>query len=159
MAAINGRRVLTGGLVGGVVFFVWSMVMEFGVSGALVGKARMDIAVNAGWFLKEPRIPAWLFLVVWVVSLFVIACGLAWAYAAMRATAGAGPKTAATLGAIVGLAAGFPLEFAHGVFQPLSGRYAVMWMLEMFVGCILAALAAGWTYKESPAPPSAGSAT
>jgi hypothetical protein len=151
MAAINGRRVLTGGLVGFVVFFIWSMLMEFGVSYLIVGKERMDIAMNAGWFLKEPRVPVWLFFVVWIVSLFIISYGLAWAYAAMRATAGAGPKTAALLGAIVGFAAGFPMEFAHGVFQPLTGRYAIVWFLEMGVGCVLAALAAGWMYRESPA--------
>jgi hypothetical protein len=151
MAAINARAVRKGALLGGIVFFIWSMLMEFGVAFVLVGKARMDIAMNAGWFLKEPRVPLWLFFVVWVVSLFVIAYGLAWAYAAMRATVGAGPKTALTLGAIVGFAAGFPMEFAHGVFQPLSGRYAVVWMLEMGVGCVLAALAAGWTYRDAPA--------
>lgn len=150
MAAINSRSVRTGALWGGVVFFVWSMLMEFGVMSVFVGKARMDIAMNAGWFLKEPRVPLWLFFVVWIVSLFVISYGLAWAYAAMRATAGAGPKTAATLGLIVGFAAGFPMEFAHGVFQPLSGRYAIVWMLEMLGGCVLAALAAGKQYKESP---------
>ncbi len=150
MAGINGRRVVLGGLVGGVVFFVWSMLIEFGLSAVIVGKARMDIAVNAGWFLKEPRVPTSLFFIVWILSLFAIAHGLAWLYAALRGTAGAGPKTAAILGAIVGFAAGFPLEFAHGVFQPLSARYAVMWMLEMGVGCILAALAAGWTYREAP---------
>jgi len=151
MAAINGRRVLTGGLVGGVVFFIWSMLMEFGVSYLIVGKERMDIAMNAGWFLKEPRVPIWLFFIVWVVSLFIISYGLAWAYAAMRATAGAGPRTAALLGALVGFAAGFPMEFAHGVMQPLTGRYAIVWFLEMGVGCVLAALAAGWMYREAPA--------
>ena len=150
MAAINKRSVQVGALAGGVVFFLWSMVMEFGVSGVLIGKARMDIAMNAGWFLKDPRIPIWLFFVVWIVSLFAISYGLAWLYAAIRATAGPGPRTAATLGLIVGFAAGFPLEFAHGVFQPLSDRYAVMWMLEMGVGCILAALTAGKLYKEAP---------
>jgi hypothetical protein len=151
MAAINSRRVWMGALVGGAVLFLWSLLMEFVVSYAIVGKTRMDIAMNAGWFLKEPRVPIWLFFVVWIVSLFVIGYGLAWAYAAMRATAGAGPKTAAMLGAIVGFAAGFPMEFAHGVFQPLTGRYAIVWMLEMGVGCILAALAAGWMYRETPA--------
>ena len=151
MAAINGRRVLTGGLVGGVVFFIWSMLMEFGVSYLIVGKERMDIAMNAGWFLKEPRVPIWLFFIVWVVSLFIISYGLAWAYAAMRATAGAGPRTAALVGALVGFAAGFPMEFAHGVMQPLTGRYAIVWFLEMGVGCVLAALAAGWMYREAPA--------
>ncbi len=151
--AINGRRVWLGALIGGIVFFIWSMVMEFGVSYAFVGKVRMDIAMNAGWFLKEPRIPPVLFLIIWTVSLFVISYGLAWAYAAMRATAGAGPGTAAKLGLMVGFTAGFPLEFAHSVFQPLTARYGILWMVEMAVGCILAALAAGWMYRDAPPAP------
>lgn len=151
MAAINARRVRSGALAGGLLFVLWSIAMEFGVSYVIVGKVRMDIAVNAGWLLTQPRVPLWLFFVVWIVSLFIISYGLAWAYAAMRATAGAGPKTAATLGAIVGFAAGFPMEFAHGVWQPLTGRYPIVWMLEMGVGCILAALAAGWMYRDAPA--------
>jgi hypothetical protein len=150
MAGVNRRRIGLGALVGGIVFFVWSMVIEFGVSYLLVGRVRMDIAVNNGWFLAQPRVPLWLFFIVWVLSLFIIAYGLAWAYAAMRATAGAGPGTAAKLGLAVGFAAGFPMEFAHAVFQPLSARYAIMWMIEMSVGCILAALAAGWMYRDEP---------
>lgn len=148
MAAINSRRVWLGTLVGGLVFFVWSMVIEFGLSAVIVGQARMDIAGMNQWFLKEPRVPMAVFFAVWIVSLFAIAYGLAWLYAHLRTTAGAGPGTAAKLGLIVGFAAGFPLEFAHSVFQPLSARYGIMWMVEMIVGCILAALAAGWTYRE-----------
>lgn len=151
MAAINSRRVWLGALVGGVVFFIWSLVVEYGLSAVLVGKMRMDIAMASGWFLKEPRLPLALFFIVWLASLFVISYGLAWAYAAMRATAGAGPATAAKLGLVVGFAAGFPLNFAHGVFDALSGRFWVMWMIEMGVGAILAALAAGWMYKDAPA--------
>jgi len=151
VSAINGRRVWLGTLVGGVVFFVWSMIMEFGVSAALVGASRRSIAVGAGWFLASPRVPTAVALVVWTVSLFAVAGGLAWAYAAMRATAGPGPRTAALLGVVVGFAAGFPLEFMHAVFQPLSARYALGWMLEMGVGCVLAALAAGWVYRDAPA--------
>jgi len=150
MAGVNRRRIWLGALIGGLVFFVWSMIVEFGASYALVGKVRMDIAMNNGWFLKEPRVPIWLFFIVWVVSLFLISYGLAWAYAAMRATAGAGPATAAKLGLVVGFAAGFPMEFAHAVFQPLSARYGILWMIEMGVGCILAALAAGWMYRDEP---------
>ncbi len=151
MAAINSRSVRMGALVGGIVFFVWSMLTEFGLAWVIVGKTRMDIAVSNGWFLNEPRIPIWLFLIIWLVCLLVISYGLAWIYAAMRATAGAGPKTAAILGLVVGFTAGFPMEFAHGIFQPLSGRYAIVWMLEMLVGCLLAALTAGKLYKDSPA--------
>jgi len=148
VAAINSRRVWLGALVGGIVFFAWSMVVEFGLSALIVGQARMDIAGMNAWFLKEPRVPVPVFLVVWLVSLLLIGYGLAWAYAHLRASAGAGPGTAAKLGLIVGFASGFPLEFAHSVFQPLSARYGIMWMVEMIIGCILAALAAGWTYRE-----------
>jgi uncharacterized membrane protein YczE len=149
--AINGRRVWLGALVGGIVFFVWSMFMEFGVAYVWVGKARMDIAMNAGWFLKEPRLPASIFLVLWTLSLFAVAYGLAWAYAVMRPTAGAGPKTALKLGAFVGFAAGFPLQLAHTLFEPLSARYGILWMVEMGVGCVLAALVAGWLYRDASA--------
>ncbi len=149
--AVNARSVRMGAVWGGIVFLVWSFVMEFGVSYLIVGRTRMEIAMNAGWFLKEPRVPFWLFLVVWIVCLFLIAWGLAWLYANARVTAGPGPKTAAIIGLIVGFTAGFPMEFAHGVMQPLTGRYAIVWFLEMLVGCILAALVAGKVYKESPA--------
>ena len=149
MAAINTRRVWLGALVGGLAFFAWSMIMEFGVSAALVGATRRRIAFAAGWFLQVPRVPAGVALTVWTLSLFVIAGGLAWLYAAMRATVGAGPRTALLLGLIVGFAAGFPLEFMHAAFQPLSARYALIWMVEMGVGCVVAALAAGWTYRDA----------
>jgi hypothetical protein len=148
MGAVNKHSVRMGALWGGVVFFVWSMLVEFGGGYGIVGKVRMDIAMNAGWFLKEPRVPYWLFFVVWIACGFLIAWGLAWLYANLRATAGPGPKTAALLGLIVGFAGGFPMEFAHAAFQPLTGRYAIVWMLEMLGGCVLAALTAGRLYKE-----------
>jgi len=151
VAAINSRRVWLGTLVGGLVFFAWSMLLEIVLLPLAVGKARLDIAMNNGWFLATPRLPAGLFLVVWTVSLFVIAYGLSWAYAHLRASAGPGPATAARIGLLVGFGAGFPLEFAHAVFQPLTVRFSVMWMADMIVGCTLAALAAGWTYKDTPA--------
>ena len=60
-------------------------------------------------------------------------------------------ETARNLGLVVGFAAGFPMEFAHAAFQPLTVRYGVLWMIEMVAGCILAALAAGWMYRDEPA--------
>ncbi len=151
MAAINSRSVRNGALAGGIVFFVWSLLMEYGGGYVIVGKARMDIAMNAGWFLKEPRLPGWAFFLIWILCLFAISYGLAWLYANLRVTAGPGPKTAALLGLIVGFAAGFPLAFAGGVWQPPSGRYAIVWCLELWVGCVLAALTAGKLYKDAPA--------
>jgi hypothetical protein len=148
--AMNGRRVWLGALVGGVVFNLWSMVVEFGLSQVIVGKPRMDIAAMSGWFLKQPRISTGLFFFVWVISLFVISYGLAWGYAAMRATTGAGAGTAFKLGLVVAFAAAFPMNFAHATFDGLSPRFWLMWMIEIGVGAILAALAAGWVYRDAP---------
>jgi len=148
--AINGRRVWLGALVGGVVFNLWSMAVEFGLSSVIVGRARMDVAAASGWFLKEPRISGGLFFLVWAISLFVVSYGLAWGYAAMRATTGAGPGTAFKLGLLVAFAAAFPLNFAHATFDGLSPHFWLMWMIEIGVGSILAALAAAWVYKEAP---------
>lgn len=148
--AINGRRVWLGALVGGLVFNVWSMVVEFGLSGIIVGKARMDLAVASGWFLKEPRMSTGLFFFVWVFSLFVVSYGLAWGYAAMRATTGAGPGTAFKIGLVVAFASAFPLNFAHAVFDSLAVGFWIMWMIELGGGAILAALAAGRVYRDAP---------
>jgi uncharacterized membrane protein YczE len=150
--AINRRRVWLGALVGGVVFNVWSMVVEFALSPVIVGgKAQMDLAMANGWFLKEPRMSTGLFFLIWVFSLFIISYGLAWGYAAMRATTGAGPGTAFKLGLVVAFAAAFPMNFAHAVFDALTVGFWVMWMIEIGVGTILAALAAGWVYQDAPA--------
>ncbi len=149
--AINARRVLWGGLVGGLVFNLWSMLMEFAVSPSLIGgRARADAAFSAGLFLKqgEGRMPFGLFFLLWVVSLFVVAYGEAWAYAAARATTGPGPATAAKIGLVVGFAAGVPMNLGHGTFQALATAFWVGWGLEMGVGAILAALAAGWVYRD-----------
>lgn len=151
MAAINRGRVWMGALVGGVVFNIWSMVVELGLAPTIVGKARMDIAGMNGWFLKEPRISTALFFLVWIVSLFAVSYGMAWVYASIRATAGKGPSTAAKVGLLVAFAAGFPLNFAHATFDVLSARFWMMWALEMGIGAMLAALAAGWVYQDPPA--------
>ena len=99
-------------------------------------------------FISPVRIPFSAFLLVWILSLYLIAYGLAWAYAAMRATAGAGPQTAAKLGLVVGFAAGFPLNFAHGVFQAMDPAFYFWWGVQMMGGAILAALTAAWVYKD-----------
>lgn len=148
MAAINRNRVWMGALVGGIVFNLWSIVVEFHLMPAIVGKTRMDISRMNAWFLTVPRISVGMFFAVWAVSLFAISYGLAWTYAAVRATVGKGPVTALKVGLVVAFAAGFPLNFAHATFDALSARFWLAWALEIGVGSLLAALAAGWVYKD-----------
>jgi hypothetical protein len=49
---------------------------------------------------------------------------------------------------MVGFIAGFPLNFAQAAWSPLERIFPLGWMLEMWLGAILATLVAGALYKE-----------
>jgi hypothetical protein len=145
MANVNTRRVLLGALAGGVVWNIWSVIINTAVL-----SARYQAAQQAGTFLKQPRYPYPLFITVWIEMLFVLAFVVSWLYASARATIGAGPKTAAIIGLLIGFAAGFPTNFATATWAPVSRHFPLWWMLELWVGAILAALVAGFIYHDAP---------
>jgi len=97
-------------------------------------------------FLKEPRYP--FFAVQWIVLILVMSILIAYLYAWARATAGAGPKTALNIGIIVGFCAGVPGNFAQAAWSPIPRMLPLGWMLDLWGGAILAALVAGFLYKE-----------
>jgi uncharacterized membrane protein YraQ (UPF0718 family) len=125
-----------GGIVAGVVWNAWSFLLN-----NLVG-SRYVQAQNAGLFLKQPRYPG--FVVQWIVILFILGIIMAHLYAWSRSTLRPGPVSAIKLG----LVAGFPLSFAQATWSPVSRYLPLAWMLEMWVGTILATLVAGALYKE-----------
>ena len=140
--SINRGRVYLGGLAGSVVWFLWSFV-----SGqVIIGDARYMAAQNAGVFLKESRYP--FFVAQWFVILLLSSIILAHLYAWSRQTLGPGPGSAVKLGMVVGFVASFPLNFAQAAWSVLDRRFPLGWMLDIWVGCILATLVAGWLYKE-----------
>jgi len=139
---LNRARVWVGGLAGGVVWTVWSFL----VGHFVITDARYVAAQNAGYFLKTPRYP--LFVVQWIVLLFVLAIVVAHLYAWTRQTLGPGPGTALRIGFWVGFMAGFPLNFAQATWFAGSRGLPFGWMIEMWIGSILAALVAGFFYKE-----------
>jgi MFS family permease len=145
MATVNTRRVLLGALAGGVVWNIWSVIVN-----TVALRTRYEAAQQSGAFLKQPRYPYPLFIVVWIVMLFVLAYMVAWLYASARSSRGAGPRTAAVIGFLVGFAAGFPTNFATATWAPISRHFPLWWMLELWVGAILAALVAGWLYRDAP---------
>ena len=53
-----------------------------------------------------------LFMVYWFITIFLLAYVVAWLYSSVRATRGAGPGTALTVGLLVGFAAGFPMNLS-----------------------------------------------
>jgi hypothetical protein len=141
MTQINTRRVWLGALVGWVVWAVWSSVINM-----VVLMPRYAAAGKAGTILTQPRYP--FFVVGWFVILAVLALIAAWVYAGVRATRGAGPGTALTVGTLLGFTSGFPLAFSLASWAPFSRAISLGWMLDLWVGMILATLVAGWLYKD-----------
>jgi hypothetical protein len=139
---LNSRRIWTGGLAGGLVWNIWSFIVGF----LVIGMSRYQTAQQRGIFLTNSRYPR--FELQWIVLLFILGICMAHLYAWTRATLKPGPGTAVKVGAIVGFVAGFPLNFAQAAWSPLDRVFPLGWMLELWVGAILATLVAGAFYKD-----------
>ena len=137
---LNQARIWTGGIAGGVIWSVWSFFIN------LRQAPLYEAMQKQGLFLKVPRYP--FFTGQWIVLTFVMSILLAYLYAWSRATAGAGPKTALKIGMLVGFCAGVPGNFAQAAWSPVPRILPLGWMLDLWVGPILAALVAGFLYKE-----------
>jgi hypothetical protein len=140
--SLNRGRIWLGGFVGGVVWIIWSLIINM----VVIGRARYEAMQAAGQFLKEGRYPA--FEVQWILMLFVLAILLAHLYAWVRPALGPGPMTALKIGALVGFASGFPTNFGTATWAVIPRMFPLGWMLELWVGSILATLVAGWLYRE-----------
>lgn len=140
--SVNRGRVFIGGLAGGVVWVVWGFL----VNQFIITTARYQAAQAAGLFLKEPRYP--FFVGQWILTTLVLAIIVAHLYAWTRQILGPGPGTALKIGFLVGFVAGFPENLAHATWSAVDRFFPLGWMLEMWVGAILAALIAGWLYKD-----------
>jgi hypothetical protein len=141
MAAVNTRRVVLGAVVGGVVWTIWSVIIN-----VVALASRYAAAQKAGLLLVTPRYS--FFMGYWIITLFLLAYVLAWLYASVRATRGAGPGTALKVGLLVGFAAGFPTNFSQATWSPVDRILPLGWMLDLWVGAILASLVAAWLYRD-----------
>ena len=138
--SLNTGRVWLGGIVGGVAWNAWSFLIN-------MRQAPFYTAMQQrGLFLKEPRYP--FFVGEWMAMIFVLSIVAAYLYAWSRATAGPGLKTALKIGILLGFVAGFPESFAQATWSPVPRVMPLGWMLEMWVGAILATVIAGALYKE-----------
>ncbi len=142
MAAVNKKRVALGVLLGGLAWGVWSMV----VNTAVLGSHYMA-AQNSGALLKEPRYP--LFLAYWFLGLFIYTYILTWIYLSLRETLGPGPKTALRVGFLVGFAIAFPLNLSIASWVPIERVFPMWWMLDLWVGSMLATFVSAALYKEA----------
>lgn len=141
MAAVNTRRVILGAFVGGVVWTAWTVAVNMGIL-----ESRYVAEGAAGHILKQPRYP--LFVVFWMVTLFALSFIFSWLYASVRATRGAGPKTALALGVMLGFAIAFPENLVQAAWSPLPRTIPLWWMLDLWVGAILSTFVSAWIYKD-----------
>jgi len=137
---LNQARIWLGGIAGGVVWSAWSFFI------GMRQAPLYDAMKKQGLFLKVPRYP--FFTGQWILLLFVMSILVAYLYAWSRATAGAGPKTALKIGMLVGFCAGVPGNFAQAAWSPVPRILPLGWMLDLWIGAILASLVAGFLYKE-----------
>ena|SRR5271157_4109806 len=137
---LNKARVWLGGIAGGVVWAAWSFFIQTRIG------PLYEVMQKQGLLLKESRYP--FFVGQWILILFVISILMAHLYAWSRATAGPGIRTALRIGMIVGFCAGVPGNFAQASWSPIPRMLPLGWMLEMWVGAILAAVVAGFLYKD-----------
>ena len=137
---LNKTRVWLGGIAGGVVWNAWGYFIQTRQA------SFYEAAQKQGFFLRESRYP--FFVGQWIFLVFVLSILVAYLYALSRATSGAGPKTALKIGMIMGFFAGVPGNFAQAAWSPVPRILPLGWMLEMWGGAILAALVAGFLYKE-----------
>jgi hypothetical protein len=137
---LNQARIWLGGIAGGVVWSAWSFFVGMRLA------PFYDAMQKQGLFLKESRYP--FFAGQWILLILVMSVLLAYLYAWSRATAGAGPKTAAKIGMVAGFFAGVPGNFAQAAWSPVPRMLPLGWMLDLWIGAILASLVAGFLYKE-----------
>ncbi len=137
---LTTTRVWLGGIAGGVVWNAWGFLLQMRLG------PFYEAVQRKGLFLKQSRYP--FFAAQWILLIIVMSILIAHLYAWARATAGAGPKTALKIGMIVGFCAGVPNNFAQAAWSPVPRMLPLGWMLEMWVGAILAGVVAGFLYKE-----------
>ena len=148
MVPINRKRVFVGGLAGGLVWFLWSSVVN-----AVILGTRYQELKGSGLLLEEQRYS--FFVGAWALTLMLLSLVLAWVYAATRTALGAGPGTALKLGLVFGFVAGFPNNLAQATFSAVPRIMPLWWMLDLWVGAILAVLVAASLYRETEDDPQA----
>jgi hypothetical protein len=135
---MNWKRIITGGLLAGLVLNVGEFVAE-----PLMGSMTKDFFDHLG--LPVPGESA---MVVFALSAFALGIVTVWLYAAIRPRYGAGLRTAAIAGgAVWALSCLFPniAMYLFGLYGARLFWFATLWPL---VETVVAAIAGAWVYRE-----------
>ncbi len=137
---MNYGRIVLGGIVGGVAYNAVSILVN-----VLVLGGRYHILQTQGVFRKEPRLP---FLPIYVLLLLVLSIGLVWLYAAARPRLGPGPRTALTVGLVVGSIAALPHALSQYCWSYAGGVTSLWQGIETIAGSAAATLVGAFLYRE-----------
>lgn len=138
----NQKRLLLGAVVGGFLWAMWSWV----VHGVFLAQQYTQ-AQAAGVLLAQPRYA--FFMPVWFLTLFLVTYVLAWFYAGMREVFAPGPKTALAVGILGGFITAFPSNFSAAAWAPVQRTVVLGWLVDLWVGAVVATLVAAWLYREA----------
>lgn len=142
MNNINAGKVVTGGLVAGVVL----NILDFANNYLVVGADFMANATRLGLDPATMETPAG--IATWVVIDFLLGILLVFTYAAIRPRFGPGPKTAIYAGLIPFLAINFIMfGLTKGGLFPMA-LHVKMTVAQLII-VSLGAIAGAWAYKES----------
>jgi len=134
---MNKARIVLGGLVAGVVVDAIETVVHRFLfkSYAELGREPMTMSGAAR---------------LWIIGL-IFGILLAWLYAALRPRYGAGPKTAIVAGLYLWIVAGLLVWIGFRPLLQWGMRLMVIGIVTNLVAYVVAALVAGYLYKEEAA--------
>jgi len=142
MASIRLRRVALGTLAGGILWCIWTRIVDYKIL-----PAKYNFAVAHQFLLPSSRYPH--FNIYWYLTLFLVTYILTWVYVSARATLGPGPVTALRVGVLLGFVSAFPLCLVLAAWAPFSRIITLWWLLQLWGGAIVATLVSAWLYKET----------
>jgi hypothetical protein len=141
MASINTGRVISGGLLAGLVANVcdttWGMTVMQADMADMARRLGMDPGAMMSMSIALP----------WILVDFILGLVVVWTYASMRPRFGPGPKTA-LLAAMVSYVSSTAVVFGFANMGMMSSGAFMRGSLTAVVTFGLAGLAGGWLYKE-----------
>jgi hypothetical protein len=141
MSGINTGKVITGGLLAGLVFNILDMV----VMGVLLAEEMQANAVRLG--LDPAAMEGTAGMATWVVIDFLFGILVVWTYALIRPRLGPGPKTAIVAGLVLYLAVTLIMAgMTQGGMMtwPVFVKMSALSIVTTIAGSVVGA----WAYTE-----------
>lgn len=136
---MNTKRLITGGLLAGLVLFFGDYLLNHVVLGT-----SWHALYESGYL---QRVKSYTVPLTGVLD-FVIGFVLMWLYALARPRLGPGPKTALTMGGIAWFLVFVPRAYDQWMWYQIPASIPATYLLFGLIECWIATYLAGWQYIE-----------